>query len=96
MKISGKQVAAARELSGITQDELARALGLDGNTISRFESGLSEPHRSNLAKIQAELERRGIEFTNGDSPPRAGDGIGVRLNYATAAEFAKTAKGTHQ
>jgi transcriptional regulator with XRE-family HTH domain len=96
MKISGKQVAAARELIGITQDELAKALGLDGNTISRFEGGQSEPHRANLAKIQAELERRGIDFTNGDSPPSAGDGIGVRLNFARAAEFAKTAKGSNQ
>ena len=90
MKLSGKQVAAARDLIGITQDELAKAVGLEGNTISRFEGGQSEPHRSNLAKIQAELERRGIEFTNGDSPPSSGDGIGVRLNFGKAAEFARS------
>jgi hypothetical protein len=41
----------------------------------------AQPH---LAKIAAELERRGIEFTNGG-------GIGVRLDHAKAAEFARTA-----
>ena len=41
-----------------------------------------KPQRANLEKIQAELERRGIEFTNGD-------GIGVRLNFQKAAEFAR-------
>jgi len=91
MKISGKQVTAARDLIGITQDELAKAVGLEGHAISRFEVGQSEPHRSNLAKIQAELERRGIEFTNGDSPPSSGNGIGVRLNFDKAAEFVHSA-----
>lgn len=83
MRISGKQVAAARELLGLTQEELAEAVGLKGQAISRFEVGQTEPHRGSIAKIQAELERRGIEFSNGT-------GIGVRLDYEKAAEFART------
>lgn len=62
---------------GITQAELAEAIGLERKTIARFEAGLGEPWASNRDKIQAELERRGIEFTNSD-------GIGVRLNFAKA------------
>jgi hypothetical protein len=58
--------------------------GVSRLTIFRFESGEGEPQRANLEKIQAELERRGIEFTNGD-------GIGVRLHFEKAAEFARSA-----
>jgi len=89
MKISGKQVAAARELLGITQAELAAAAGVGISTIYGLEAGKSEPYPVNFEKIRAELERRGIDFTNGDSPPSPGDGIGVRLNYARAAEFTR-------
>lgn len=91
MKISGSQVTAARGLLRITQAELAAAAGLAEITIFRFEAGQAEPQRSSLDKIVSELERRGIEFTNGDSRPSSGDGIGVRLNYSKAAEFAQTA-----
>ena len=83
MRISGSQVAAARELLRITQTELATAAGVSDMTILNFELGKTEPFRSTVEKIQAELERRGIEFTNGT-------GIGVRLNYEKAAEFAQT------
>ena len=82
MQISGRQVAAARELLGLTQEELASVVGVSAVTIRRFELALGEPYRRNLESIQAELERRGIEFTNGD-------GIGIRLNFAKAEAFAK-------
>lgn len=82
MKISGRQVAAARELLGITQAELATAAGVAMHTVFRFEAGQAEPQRANLEKILLELERRGIEFTNGT-------GTGIRLNHAKAAEFAR-------
>ena len=81
MKFSGKQVTAARNLLGITQGELAAAAGVDLSTVSRFEAGKADPHRASLDKIEAELDRRGIEFTNGT-------GIGVRLVYEKAAEYA--------
>jgi DNA-binding XRE family transcriptional regulator len=84
MKITGAQITAARGLLKITQAELAAAAGLAEMTVFRFEAGQAEPYRSSLDKIVSELERRGIEFTNGT-------GIGVRLNYAKAAEYARTA-----
>lgn len=89
MKISGKQVSAARELLGITQNELANIAHVSQDTIARFETGQAEPRRDNLAKITQELERRGIEFTNGDKPPSASKGMGVRLNFDKAEEFAR-------
>lgn len=90
MKISGKQVSAARELLGLTQNELANIAHVSQDTIARFETGQAEPRRDNLAKIVQELQRRGIEFTNGDTPPSNSHGMGVRLNFDKAAEFART------
>ncbi len=82
MKILGAQIAAARELLRITQLELAEATGVSDRTIRDFETGKSEPSQATREKVRAELERRGIEFTNGD-------GAGVRIHYAKAAEFAR-------
>ena len=83
MKVAGNQIAAARELLGITQAELARSAGVSDPTVVNFETGKNAPHRATLDKIVTELERRGIEFTNGT-------GTGVRLNHAKAAEYART------
>ena len=80
MKVSGKQVASARELIGITQGELAQAAGVGHATVMRFETGQMEPLQANLDKILAALQERGIEFTNGD-------GIGVRLSFSKAAAY---------
>lgn len=89
MKISGKQVTAARNLLGITASELGAAVGVSGRTIERFESGTVEPRRSSFEKILAELGRRGIEFINGVGP-------GVRLNLAKAADFARASNESVQ
>lgn len=85
MKISGRQVTAARDLLGITQEELATACGVSTHTVFRFEAGKAAPYRATLEKIISELARRGIEFTNGD-------GAGVRINFAKAEAFARSAK----
>ena len=82
MTFSGKQVAAARELLGITQGELAAAAGIAWHTLQRFEAGTAALRRSSLEKIETELQKRGIEFTNGD-------GTGVRLNHRKAEEYAR-------
>jgi len=83
MKITGKQIASARELLGLKQTELAAAAGVSNRTIHMFETNQSDPYPATIAKILAELERRGIEFTNGS-------GIGVRLDNAKAAEYARS------
>ena len=83
MKISGAQIKAARDLLKITQPELATATGVAERTIRRFETDEDLPKPANLDKILGELERRGIEFTNGT-------GMGVRLNYEKAAQYSRS------
>jgi len=64
--ITGRQIAAARELLDITQRELVEALGINGTTLARIESAKRRTRESQVLKqIVAELERRGIEFING-------------------------------
>lgn len=87
MKISGRQVTAARDLLGITQAELAQAAGLSMDTIFSFEAGQTNPYPRSLEKIVGALELRGIEFTNGT-------GTGVRLDHAKAAAYAQTVAQT--
>lgn len=82
MKISGAQIKAARDLLKITQPELAKASGVSERTIAGFEADENIPKPANLERILGELQRRGIEFTNGS-------GIGVRLIFEKAAEFAR-------
>ena len=84
MKITGAQITAARNLLKITQAELGEASGVSERTVKRFEADETVPQRAIMDKILTELERRGIEFTNGT-------GIGVRLNFEKAAAFAKAA-----
>ncbi len=83
MKVSGAQVKAARDLLKITQAELADSSGVSERTIKRFEGDEAMPKPANLEKVLSELERRGIEFTNGT-------GIGVRLNFEKAALYSRS------
>ena len=77
MQLLPKHVKAARGLLEITQAELARAAGVDENTVQFFESGRTTPREDTLQKIQDALERRGVEFYNGGEP-------GVRLRPSKA------------
>ncbi len=71
------QIKAARSLLGWRQQDLARASGVGLATIQRIEmrDGPASGNYTTVLKIQAALEKAGIEFTDGD-----GGGIGVRLN----------------
>lgn len=77
MAISGKHVAAARQFLDMSQLQLAQAAGVSDETIMRWETGQTIPRRETVAKIQAALERRGIEFYNSGEP-------GVRLRPSKA------------
>ncbi len=78
---------------GITQVELAQAAGLSTDTILMFEAGKTNPYSSSLQKIVSELERRGIEFIDGQTPPSEGEAIGVRLNLTKASAYVRAEKG---
>lgn len=77
MHISGKQVAAARKLASLSQTDLAKASSVSDETIMRWETGLSVPRPQTVQKVREALERRGIEFSNGDEP-------GVKLRPSKA------------
>jgi len=78
LPFSPDQLAAARQLLGrMSQEQLAKAAGVSEVTIAMFELGRTVPHERTLDKIKTALERRGIVFTNGDSP-------GVKLDRSKA------------
>jgi transcriptional regulator with XRE-family HTH domain len=70
---TGRQIAAARELLGMTRADLASVAGVHRNTIITWESGERLPRRETYARVLRALEARGVEFLNGRQP-------GVRLN----------------
>lgn len=72
IKIDARHIIAGRGLLRMTQEDLAAAAGITSRAIVMIENNKVSPHESTLTKIREALERRGIEFTNGDSP-------GVRL-----------------
>ena len=45
-------IAAARKAKGLTQAQLADAMGVDQAVISRWESGKVSPNAENLAKLK--------------------------------------------
>jgi Zn-dependent peptidase ImmA (M78 family)/transcriptional regulator with XRE-family HTH domain len=65
----GEQVAAARHAFGMTQDELAVAVGLDRTAITKIESGVRGLSSLELARLARELKRPLDWFVT--SPPPA-------------------------
>jgi transcriptional regulator with XRE-family HTH domain len=48
----GEKLLSYRKLNGITQEELARRLGVDPTTLARWERGKSRPMENNLQAIK--------------------------------------------
>lgn len=76
LKVSIRQLKAARTLIGWSQDELASAAGISLPTIKRLEAaeGLLGGRESTARKIWTALEKAGIDFIDEN-----GGGPGVRL-----------------
>jgi transcriptional regulator with XRE-family HTH domain len=75
-QVIGRQLAAARVLAGLKQEEVAERAGISLATIWRMEAseGQAAGYRNNVAAVVAVLEDAGIEFI-----PPDGGGPGVRL-----------------
>lgn len=75
-KLTGRQLAAARALSGLTQAELASKANVSVPTLKRMEGsqGVVVGMPNNIAAIRTALEAAGVEFI-----PENGGGAGVRL-----------------
>ncbi|WGJ13775.1 helix-turn-helix transcriptional regulator [Methylocapsa sp. D3K7] len=82
-EISGRQIAAARALLGLSQGELASKAKISTPTLMRMEAKFGEPVGlfNNIAAVCAVLELAGIEFSNGDEP-------GVRLRKTLRGDSA--------
>jgi transcriptional regulator with XRE-family HTH domain len=76
LKVSIRQLKAARSLIGWSQEELASAAKVSVPTIKRLEAveGLLGGRQTTAEKIRAALEKAGIEFIHEN-----GGGPGVRL-----------------
>jgi transcriptional regulator with XRE-family HTH domain len=75
--LTARLVSAALELLGMTQEQLAAAAGLSKHTVTNFIRANHTPQDSTIAAIRDALEKRGIIFTNGDTP-------GVKLDRSKA------------
>lgn len=52
----GVGIAAARKFQGVTQEELAERIGIETETVSRFERGATMPSLVTLQKLAVELD----------------------------------------
>jgi transcriptional regulator with XRE-family HTH domain len=78
IKVSGRQVAAARALSGVSRAELAKACGVSVEEMGRIETSGSVP----LAASDAERTLRVLDtFGVVVIPEGDGLGAGVRLKF---------------
>lgn len=75
-KINGKKLEELRVQAGMTKAELAKMLGVSGQTITNYENGKSSPSDENAKKIcmilkiskdDIEIHDVGYSFTNGES-----------------------------
>ena len=76
LKVSIRQLKAARSLIGWSQEELAAAASISLPTIKRLEAveGPLGGRTTTVEKIRVALERAGLEFIDEN-----GGGAGVRL-----------------
>lgn len=74
--VSGRQIAAARALVGLSQAELARDSNISVPTLKRMEAseGAATGLANNVSAVRAALETAGILFID-----QNGNGPGVRL-----------------
>ena len=65
-----EQCKAARAMTGLSQDQLARRSGVAVSTIIPFEQNQRKPFASTLEKLRSALESAGIDFIeeNGGGP----------------------------
>lgn len=76
-QITGRQIAAARTLLGLTQDVVASAAKISVPTLKRMEAsdGPASGMANNVDAVRRALEQGGVEFLHEDDE----SGRGVRL-----------------
>lgn len=68
--VTGRQIAAARTLLGLSQGDLAEAARVSIATLRRMEAADGRPPGmpNNVLAVVSTLEAQGIEFCTGDAP----------------------------
>lgn len=51
----GQNIRMFRKALGLTRDQLANTIGVNGSTVTRWEQGLTEPRRAHKAKLAEAL-----------------------------------------
>lgn len=79
---TGRQIAAARTLVGMSQSDLAQAASVSVPTLRRMEAseGKATGMANNVRAIRAALEAAGVEFIEEN-----GGGAGVRMRKNAGA-----------
>ncbi|MBC2775224.1 helix-turn-helix transcriptional regulator [Rhizobium sp. AQ_MP] len=83
---TGRQIAAARALLGMTEAELAEATGLSLMELRRIEVRYDEADNDDgaVASVKSALEDAGISFIDPRASSAAG-GEGIRLSAPSSA-----------
>jgi len=63
----GQRIGEARRAAGLTQEGLARQLGLAGATVARWEQGRHEPDLTTLRRVAATLGVKTIDLVGDDA-----------------------------
>lgn len=57
-----KELREAREAEGLTQTDLAEAVGIDNTYMSHIEAGRKTPSPQIMGRIAAKLKRQAVEL----------------------------------
>jgi transcriptional regulator with XRE-family HTH domain len=81
----GDRVAAAREAAGMTQEDLARRLGVKLKTLQHWEDDMSEPRANRLSMMAGLLNVSMMWLMNGQ-----GEGLDAPTDAAPVSEDMKS------
>jgi hypothetical protein len=75
--LTGRQIAAARTLVGLTQADLASRANISVPTLKRMEGsdGIASGMTNNLAAVRTALEAAGVVFVDGAYSGSGGPGV---------------------
>lgn len=93
---AGDRIKEARELAGLTQEDLGKRLGVTGVAVMRYEKGLRQPR---LEQLQAIADALGVDINwlvNGQTLEQRDQAIKDHISRRfTEAELDKRLKGSY-
>ncbi|MFH1150025.1 MAG: helix-turn-helix transcriptional regulator [Actinomycetota bacterium] len=83
----GKRIQKAREEAGLSQEELASALGITQSALSNYELGKRRLYLANLEQLAGVLERPLSYFMEEEKPAGPGDGRRLESSDEVTSEI---------